>query len=56
MCAFILDELENHLHPSVTIELLERITAAAPQAQIWVATDSIPLLAYISSVDPMALW
>lgn len=53
---FILDELENHLHPSVAIDLLERLNQAAPNAQIWVATHSIPLLAYIFSVEPMALW
>jgi energy-coupling factor transporter ATP-binding protein EcfA2 len=53
---FILDELENHLHPSVSIEILERLTSAAPTAQIWIATHSIPLLAYIASQDPMALW
>lgn len=53
---FIMDELENHLHPSVTIEILERLSIAAPQAQIWIATHSIPLLAYIVSQDPMALW
>jgi len=53
---FILDELENHLHPSVSIEILERLANTAPAAQIWVATHSIPLLAYIASRDPMALW
>lgn len=53
---FILDELENHLHPSVTIEILERLSSAAPRAQIWIATHSVPLLAYIASEDPMALW
>lgn len=53
---FILDELENHLHPSAAIEVLERISAAAPNAQIWLATHSIPLLAHIVSADPMALW
>lgn len=53
---FILDELENHLHPSVTIEILERLSSVAPRAQIWVATHSVPLLAYIASQDPMALW
>jgi ABC-type cobalamin/Fe3+-siderophores transport system ATPase subunit len=53
---FILDELENHLHPSVTIDILERLADVAPKSQIWIATHSIPLLAYITSVDPMALW
>jgi len=53
---FILDELENHLHPAAAIEVLERIDECAPNAQIWIATHSIPLLAYVLSKDPMALW
>lgn len=53
---FILDELENHLHPSATIDLLKKLDLAAPNAQIWIATHSVPLLAYIASKDPMALW
>ncbi|NKI72817.1 AAA family ATPase, partial [Collimonas pratensis] len=40
---FILDELENHLHPSATIEILEKLNAVAPSAQIWIATHSISL-------------
>lgn len=53
---FVLDELENHLHPSVAIDVLERIERAAPDSQIWIATHSVPLLAYIVSKDPMAVW
>jgi len=53
---FLLDELENHLHPSVAIELLKRLRTAAPNAQFWIATHSITLLAYIHSIEPMALW
>jgi len=53
---FILDELENHLHPSVSVEILERLTQAAPQCQIWLATHSIPLIAYVLSVAPQSLW
>jgi energy-coupling factor transporter ATP-binding protein EcfA2 len=53
---FILDEPENHLHPSAAIDLLESLYKATENSQIWIATHSIPLLAYVSSIDPMALW
>lgn len=53
---FLLDEPENHLHPSVTIDLLDRLQKAAPKAQFWIATHSIPLLAYVHSIEPTALW
>lgn len=53
---FLLDEPENHLHPSVTIDLLDRLQQAAPKAQFWIATHSIPLLAYVHSIEPSALW
>jgi energy-coupling factor transporter ATP-binding protein EcfA2 len=53
---FLLDEPENHLHPAITIDLLDRLAKAAPNAQFWIATHSVPLLAHIHSLDPMALW
>lgn len=53
---FILDELENHLHPSAVIEFLERLQLAAPSSQIWIATHSVPLLAHIAHIEPMAIW
>jgi energy-coupling factor transporter ATP-binding protein EcfA2 len=48
-----LDEPENHLHPSVIIETIERIQSKNPNGQIWIATHSIPLLSYF---DPSSLW
>lgn len=48
-----LDEPENHLHPSVIIETIERIISEIPDGQIWIATHSIPLLAYF---DPSSVW
>jgi len=48
-----LDEPENHLHPSVIIETIERIISKNPNGQIWIATHSIPLLSYF---DPSAIW
>lgn len=53
---FILDEPENHLHPSASIDLFKAIYESSESSQIWVATHSIPLLAYIFSVEPMSLW
>lgn len=55
-CFLILDEPENHLHPSVAIDVLEKIFQVAPDSQLWIATHSVPLLAYVVSKEPMALW
>lgn len=41
-----MDKPENHLHPSVVIEVLERIKREITNGQIWIATHSIPLLAH----------
>ncbi|MFA6596392.1 MAG: AAA family ATPase [Ignavibacteriaceae bacterium] len=49
----ILDEPENHLHPSVIIETLDRIQKCNPNGQIWIATHSIPLLAHF---NPSLIW
>lgn len=48
-----LDEPENHLHPSVIIETIERIRSKNPNGQIWISTHSIPLLSYF---DPSYIW
>lgn len=53
---FLLDEPENHLHPSAAIDLLKSLYEATEKSQIWIATHSVPLLAYIAGVDPMSLW
>lgn len=49
----ILDEPENHLHPSVIIETIERIQKCVTNGQVWIATHSIPLLAHF---DPSLIW
>lgn len=49
----VLDEPENHLHPSVIIETIERIQKCVSNGQIWIATHSIPLLAHF---DPSLIW
>lgn len=53
---FLLDEPENHLHPSVAIDVLESLRKRAPDAQFWIATHSVPLLAYVHNVEPMSVW
>ena len=48
-----LDEPENHLHPSVIIEIVEKIKSKTTNGQIWIATHSVPLLSYF---DPSTIW
>jgi hypothetical protein len=48
-----MDEPENHLHPSVIINTIERIRKCVTNGQIWIATHSIPLLAHF---DPSFIW
>jgi ABC-type cobalamin/Fe3+-siderophores transport system ATPase subunit len=49
----IMDEPENHLHPSILVELIEKIKAYNKKGQIWIATHSIPLISYF---DPQDIW
>lgn len=48
-----LDEPENHLHPSIVIEIIEKIKSKIPNGQIWIATHSIPILSHF---DSSCLW
>ncbi|TCC99170.1 AAA family ATPase [Pedobacter hiemivivus] len=48
-----MDEPENHLHPAVIIEIIDRIKMTVPNGQIWIATHSVPLLAHF---DPSNIW
>lgn len=48
-----LDEPENHLHPSVLIQTIERVLEKIPNGQLWISTHSIPLLSYF---DPSNIW
>jgi SAM-dependent methyltransferase/ABC-type cobalamin/Fe3+-siderophores transport system ATPase subunit len=49
----VLDEPELHLHPSVVVDVLERLREANPSGQIWIATHSLPILAW---AEPESLW
>jgi len=53
---FLLDEPENHLHPSALIEFLDALEAVAQNSQLWIATHSVPLLAHIANKEPMSIW
>ncbi len=53
---FLLDEPENHLHPSALIEFLDALEQVAPNAQFWIATHSVPLLAHIANKEPMSIF
>ncbi|GMO32750.1 MAG: hypothetical protein Ta2B_13600 [Termitinemataceae bacterium] len=49
----VLDEPENHLHPSVIIDTIQRLQNCVSNGQIWIATHSVPLLAHF---DMSCLW
>jgi ABC-type cobalamin/Fe3+-siderophores transport system ATPase subunit len=40
------DEPENHLHPSIIIEIIERFQRIVKKGQLWIATHSIALTSY----------
>ena len=46
-----LDEPENHLHPAVLIEVVDRIIEIVPNGQIWIATHSINLIAHLDKTS-----
>ncbi|OXI69091.1 hypothetical protein CFB44_29760 [Burkholderia sp. AU31280] len=52
----VFDEPENHLHPSAVVDVVKAVYERTTTTQIWVATHSVPLLAYMSRIDPMCLW
>jgi ABC-type multidrug transport system ATPase subunit len=49
----IMDEPENHLHPSVLLEVINQIKENITDGQLWISTHSIPLL---SSFNPSLIW
>ncbi|WP_375758413.1 AAA family ATPase [Corallococcus exercitus] len=42
----LLDEPETHLHPAAVIDVLETLRKATPDGQLWIATHSLPVLAW----------
>lgn len=55
-CIVFMDEPENHLHPAVLNELVDRMLALLPEGQLWIATHSVPLIAHLVAQDPACLW
>lgn len=55
-CIVFLDEPENHLHPAVLNDLVDRLRDVLTDGQIWIATHSVPLVAHLSATDPDCLW
>jgi ABC-type cobalamin/Fe3+-siderophores transport system ATPase subunit len=53
---FIMVEPENHLHPSALIEFFDALGEVANNSQFWIATHSVPLLAYLAHKEPMSIW
>lgn len=52
----LLDEPENHLHPAVLNEVVDRLRQSGGVGQVWVATHSVPLIAHLLATDPDCLW
>jgi predicted ATPase len=52
---FIMDEPENHLHPSALVEFFDALGEVANNSQFWIATHSVPLLAYLVHKEPMSI-
>lgn len=48
---FILDEPELHLHPQAQIALIDKIRSKFPDAQLWISTHSLSLIAYLSGIE-----
>lgn len=51
-----LDEPETHLHPAALIEVVDRIVAATPTGQVWIATHCVPLIAHLCDREPDCVW
>jgi hypothetical protein len=55
-CIVFLDEPENHLHPAVLNDIVDRLREVLTDGQLWIATHSVPLIAHLSATDPDCLW
>jgi energy-coupling factor transporter ATP-binding protein EcfA2 len=55
-CVVVMDEPENHLHPKVMLEVVDRIVSSLGAGQLWIATHSVPLVAHLASRDASCLW
>lgn len=55
-CIVLLDEPENHLHPAVLNDLVDRLLEVLTNGQLWIATHSVPLIAHLSATNADCLW
>lgn len=55
-CILLLDEPENHLHPSALNDVVDRLLELIPDGQLWIATHSVPLIAHLVARDQDCLW
>lgn len=51
-----IDEPENHIHPSAIIEVLKKIIEATKESQVWIATHSLPIIAYLASLPETSIY
>jgi predicted ATPase len=47
----LMDEPENHLHPSAVLTMIDEVRRNCPNAQLWIATHSVHILAHFSPND-----
>lgn len=52
----LMDEPENHMHPSAIIDALKEIIEATKESQIWIATHSLPIIAYLASLQETSIY
>jgi ABC-type cobalamin/Fe3+-siderophores transport system ATPase subunit/SAM-dependent methyltransferase len=52
----LMDEPENHLHPAVLNEVIDRLLEILGGGQVWIATHSVPLIAHLIAKEPDSLW
>ena len=52
----LMDEPENHLHPAALLQVIDRVRAAIPNGQLWIATHSVHILAHLYQLDSNCLW
>lgn len=55
-CIVLLDEPENHLHPAVLTQIVDKLKYLLTDGQLWIATHSVPLIAHLVADEPDCLW
>lgn len=46
-----LDEPENHLHPAILLEVMDKIIEVVKNGQIWIATHSVNLISHLPNAS-----